>query len=360
MYKYKFGEMSLETAKATLEFAKKNVMENGHIWFFGGEPTVRWDIIKFFIDEIKKQNLKFTLGMTTNGYLLDEEKLNYIKENHPNFGILFSIDGVKETHDKFRVTADGKPTWEKVFSNLKLAEKILGRKIEIRWTFGPGTIVGLADAVKKYVEEYKIYAIALGAVFEVDWSEKDYRDFRAEMEKLREYAIGWYRKGIPFNAMPIRDGLAPIIGAGGTIFSRCGLGQGEVGVTPNGWLSLCHRFCNSLAEGDEMKIGDVWNGIDYKKREEIYKRWISFPIVSEEPERCKTCIYKPWCFGSCLALNFDMFGNMHVVPKTICEYYRIVTEVFLPMGHLMLAENNQAFRQAFGVGGFITAVDRKE
>jgi uncharacterized protein len=349
-YNYsRFGVMNKETARATLEFAKKNVAEGGLIWFFGGEPTVAWDVVKFFVEEVRSQGLKFRLGMTTNGYLLDEERLNYLAEKTgKTFGFLWSMDGTKELHDRFRVLPGGKGTWDVVFRNFKLAEKIFGRQPQVRWTFGPGTITGIAEAVKQYVEEYRIHVIALGAVFEAEWSENDYAEFRREMEKLRAYLIGWYRRGIPVNLMPVRDGIVYFTGATG-LNDRCGLGLHDVGIMPNGDIAPCHRFCDSLAESDEMKIGDVFNGINREKAELIQRKWVSLLPISEEPELCKTCVARPFCNGGCLSQNFDLFGDMHVVPKSLCRYVQIVVEVFTPMAHLMIREDNKAFKEAYGL-----------
>ncbi|MBO3801753.1 MAG: radical SAM protein [Candidatus Brockarchaeota archaeon] len=355
-YSYKYGTMTEEVASATLEFAKKYVREDGSIWFFGGEPSVAWNIIKFFVEEVRRQKLKFNLGMTTNMYLLDEEKLKYLAERtEKRFGFLVSIDGLKEQHDKFRVTKDGRGTWDKVFENYNKAKKIFGKEFQVRWTFAPGTIVGLADAVKKYVEDYNIYNIALGAVFEVEWKEKDYEDFRKEMEKLRDYLFSWYRKGIPVNLMPERDGLTYIIGAGSR-YDRCGFGISDIGINPKGEISTCHRTANSLVNSEEMKIGDVFNGIDYEKVYRIYKRFQLAPIVSENIKMCDTCIVKNICNGGCLAQNYDMFNSYNVMPEAECRYLQIVTEVFLPLGHAMLSENNEAFKRAFNLGSRISRI----
>ena len=92
--------MTYETAKAAAEFLIKNTEETNitpSINFFGGEPMLMWDSIivpltNWIRNEYKKP---FSLGITTNGTLLDEEKIEFLKKNGVN--LLFSIDGGKET-----------------------------------------------------------------------------------------------------------------------------------------------------------------------------------------------------------------------------------------------------------------------
>ncbi|HBC30881.1 MAG TPA: thioether cross-link-forming SCIFF peptide maturase, partial [Clostridiales bacterium] len=56
--------------------------------FFGGEPLMNFETIKKLVDygrSLEKDYKKhFRFTVTTNGVLLDEEKINYINENMDN------------------------------------------------------------------------------------------------------------------------------------------------------------------------------------------------------------------------------------------------------------------------------------
>ena len=95
-------EMTLDVALDTVDFLIKNSKITGNtpsINFFGGEPLLKWkEIIVPVVDYIRKEKkVPFNLSMTSNGVLLTREKLEYMKENQ--IGLLFSIDGDKETQD---------------------------------------------------------------------------------------------------------------------------------------------------------------------------------------------------------------------------------------------------------------------
>lgn len=74
------------------------------------------------INEIKeKTNCNISIGLTTNGLLIDEEWCSLF--NKYNIDICVSIDGPKEVHDTYRVDFSGKGT----FDNLMLKCQILKR-----------------------------------------------------------------------------------------------------------------------------------------------------------------------------------------------------------------------------------------
>lgn len=59
--------------------------------FFGGEPLLYWDTIKEIHRNLMRMNVKIKYGITTNGKLLDFEKVDYI--NKYNWRVGISWDG---------------------------------------------------------------------------------------------------------------------------------------------------------------------------------------------------------------------------------------------------------------------------
>jgi DNA-binding LacI/PurR family transcriptional regulator len=92
-------KMTYETAKAAAEFVIKNAEEDKvtpGINFFGGEPMLMWDsIIVPLVNWVRHEYKKpFHFGITTNGTLLNEERIQFMKDN--NFDGAF-IAGLNET-----------------------------------------------------------------------------------------------------------------------------------------------------------------------------------------------------------------------------------------------------------------------
>ena len=96
--------MPFEIADDTVKWLNKNKEEykniNGYypkdssVFFFGGEPTLRWyDLIVPLVE--KYPNEKYSI--TTNGYLLDKDKIDFMKEH--NFSVMLSMDGNEATQN---------------------------------------------------------------------------------------------------------------------------------------------------------------------------------------------------------------------------------------------------------------------
>ena len=92
------------------------------IGFYGGEPLLNMRLIKqivSYIESLNLEGLKIKYGMTTNGMLLDKY-YEYLSDH--KFSLLVSLDGDRRG-SSYRVTNNGKESFDKVFSNLKLIEK---------------------------------------------------------------------------------------------------------------------------------------------------------------------------------------------------------------------------------------------
>ncbi len=114
--------MSDETIKNTIEkfseHLKKNNL-NGNIIFYGGEPTLRLDILKKFCDYINVYgNGIISISIVTNCTLVNDELIQFLKNNKISIGI--SIDGPKELTDKNRIFKNSKESvYDIVINNIK-------------------------------------------------------------------------------------------------------------------------------------------------------------------------------------------------------------------------------------------------
>lgn len=88
--------------------------------FHGGEPLMAHNEIEQICEyALKKYQLRskvIKFSIQTNGTLLSESIIKLLKKY--NFSIRISIDGFKESHDKFRVTNAGKPTYDLIKDNI--------------------------------------------------------------------------------------------------------------------------------------------------------------------------------------------------------------------------------------------------
>lgn len=83
---------------------------NLEVDFFGGEPLMNFEVVKQTVAYArsleKEHNKNFRFTITTNGLLLDDDKIDFINREMSN--CVLSLDGRKEVNDRLRVCPDGK------------------------------------------------------------------------------------------------------------------------------------------------------------------------------------------------------------------------------------------------------------
>lgn len=108
----------------TREYIEAQTMNQVLFTWHGGEPLLR--SIDFYRKALSLQQ-KYARGrridnvIQTNGTLLTDEWCEFFAQNHWLVGI--SIDGPQPYHDHYRLTAAGKPSWQKVMHGIKLLKK---------------------------------------------------------------------------------------------------------------------------------------------------------------------------------------------------------------------------------------------
>lgn len=108
----------------TREYIEAQTMNQVFFTWHGGEPLLR--SIDFYRKALALQQ-KYAGGrhianvIQTNGTLLTDEWCEFFAQNHWLVGI--SIDGPQPYHDHYRLTAAGKPSWQKVMQGIKLLKK---------------------------------------------------------------------------------------------------------------------------------------------------------------------------------------------------------------------------------------------
>ena len=108
----------------TREYIEAQTMNQVLFTWHGGEPLLR--SIDFYRKAISLQqkyagDRRIDNVIQTNGTLLTDEWCEFFALNHWLVGI--SIDGPQPDHDHYRLTAAGKPSWQKVMQGIKLLKK---------------------------------------------------------------------------------------------------------------------------------------------------------------------------------------------------------------------------------------------
>ncbi len=105
--------MSREVAQRAVEFLFEHSgpLEELVIVFFGGEPLLNFEIIRFVVDlateKAKEAGKRVSFALTTNGTVLTDEIVRFLDEK--GFGVTVSMDGNQAVHDRYRRLPGGRP-----------------------------------------------------------------------------------------------------------------------------------------------------------------------------------------------------------------------------------------------------------
>ena len=111
----------------------------------GGEPLLRPDI---FDIAKRAKSMGFYVGLSSNGTLITEANIDRIAEIDFNY-VGVSLDGIRETHDKFRRMAGA---YEKSLHGIRLCRD-LGLKVGVRFTMTQDNAHDLPGLLKLVEDE---------------------------------------------------------------------------------------------------------------------------------------------------------------------------------------------------------------
>jgi uncharacterized protein len=152
--------------EAILNLIKKHVMENSKcgnetflgISWFGGEPLLAIQGIKYFYEKLKmlcrRFPIKVSSSIVTNGYLLNKGVIkNLVELGVTDFQV--TLDGDEVSHDKLRVLKNGSPTFRTIYRNLiEISNTDLNFKMAVRVNFTKTNLKSVNNLLQKFVKDF--------------------------------------------------------------------------------------------------------------------------------------------------------------------------------------------------------------
>jgi len=281
--------LSLETIKNVINSVMLNTGKEKVSFSFigGGEPLATWDLLKDSINYIKVQSKIFDkttfIGLATNGTMLNNERINFLKENKIKISISFDV--LPDIQDKQRpFPRKDLSSFEVVNKNIKLliSNGIIPR---IRSTITKDMVQKMPEMVEFVVKNYpEVKTLHLEPVTSLEDNNYDFfNSYLESFKKAKEIAV--------LNDLFIKNSITHSFSR---IRSRfC---NGELCITPHSDIVACHRISSKKeAHYKDLKIGKVTNfiEIDFNSQTEV----LSF--FEEKKLECATCFAKWHCGGGC-------------------------------------------------------------
>ncbi len=309
--------MTLDTAKKAIDFLidKSECRRNLEVDFFGGEPLMNFNVIRDTIEYArsieKKYGKNFRFTITTNGLLLDDEKIDFINREMDN--VVLSLDGRKKINDKLRLTKSGKSSYEVIVPKYqKLIKNRKDKDYYVRGTFTKKNLDFSEDVIHMYnlgFENMSIEPVVSDPNLNYSIKEEDLEKIFEEYEILAKKIIEIKKKNKKINFFHFMIDLEKSPCAIKK-FKGCGCGNEYVAVTPNGDIYPCHQFVGQ----DEFKMGNL---NDNTFSQTLKNKFSSNNIYSKD--ECKKCWAKYFCSGGCSANNFNFEKNINTPHKISCD-----------------------------------------
>ena len=326
-----YGKMSVDTMHTIVDKAMEYGDYECTIAFQGGEPTLAGldfyrDLVAYVTAHENPKKLKIHYALQTNGYLINEEWAAFLGENHFLVGV--SLDGLKEIHDRYRLDAAGKCTYQRVISAIRLLEK---HQVE----YNILTVVTAATArngqkiynyFKKNHFGYQQYIECLDPIGE----EPGQHEYSLTPEKYGEFLKSmfdaWYldmRSGTYVynryfeNLMMIMAGQQPESCNMRGVCGKQWVFEADGSVYPCDFYAL-----------DQWRLGNIqensFEEMDEKRDELGFIQW-----SMRQQEDCQKCRWFGLCRNGCRR-NREPVTAEHTNRNYFCKYYQMFFEYAYP------------------------------
>ncbi|HVY71686.1 MAG TPA: SPASM domain-containing protein, partial [Verrucomicrobiae bacterium] len=269
---------------------------------------------------------EFNFGIVTNGTLLDDRIIEFLKEK--KFSVVVSFDGPQEVQDTHRPFKKGDASsFEHLLPRVK---KLLAAMPK---TSARATLYGDTDpkAVVQAIRDagFPGYYLVEAARSAYDRPEQA-PEFAASSRRMAEYAQ-WEAKEI-LGAIKARDrqrvleNKTSVFSYTITLLSQsrkchsCGIGKAYVVVSTRGEIYPCHGFVDM----PKYQIGHIESPL--LRRNEYLKSPITDPASA-----CSKCWARNLCGGGCKVDHFGASGSMFEPNETSCNSIRSRVETAIDL-----------------------------
>ncbi len=330
--------MDFETAKRAIDFVieRSGARRNLEVDFFGGEPLMAWDTVKKTVEYARsieqEHNKNFRFTITTNGVLLDDEKIEYINREMSN--AVLSLDGRREINDNLRIRVDGSGSYDAIVPKFQKLVASRGEKdYYVRGTFTHHNLDFDRDVLHMAdlgFEQVSVEPVVSDPSLPWALQESDLEEIFNRYDILADELLKRRREGKGFNFFHFMIDLEQ----GPCIIKRlrgCGAGYEYTAITPEGDIYPCHQFVGQA----DYKLGNLYDGtFDFA----LSDRFGALNVYTRED--CGDCWAKFYCSGGCSASNFFTNGDIAKPYFVGCELERKRVECAIYMKAVELLEKS--------------------
>jgi len=306
--------MSIETAEKGIQLLKRNISNNAdvtNIIFYGGEPLLNFDVMKYVVERTKELQMNVKYQIISNGSILHEKIIDFIKMHQIQIGI--SIDGLKETNDKMRIDHNNKGTFDKIISTIAtLSEN--GIIPGISCTISTHNMDKL-DEIMSVLEQYNIKGMGYNLPGENGNITISKSELQAMVKNLLKTEDVIFEKRI-FEDRVINRRLKSFVEKKIWLKDCGGYGH-QIAITPKGKVGVCHGLWPDEINKTENIYYDIdVNYIGLVTEHPIWQEW--YKRTPFNMPQCWDCEAISLCGGGCAQKSFLRTGSIWNIDGDIC------------------------------------------
>ncbi|MCP4215021.1 MAG: 4Fe-4S cluster-binding domain-containing protein [bacterium] len=222
--------------------------DSSYIVFYGGEPLLEFDRIKYAVslfEELNKEKEKnITYSVTTNGSLVTDSMLEFF--DRFRFNVMLSFDGPAQEHSRRHSGKAGLEEMTALVGRFRLYKDI---SFSVNSVFSPETVSYLSESMQYIVSPGLEQATYQLSIIE-RWEQKHLDTLAAQLKDLKTFLAGHYEKTGRIPISNFRPPSAP--GTSKTPLAGCGAAANRMAISPGGNLWGCYVFHDYL----KNKTGD--------------------------------------------------------------------------------------------------------
>lgn len=285
-------DMTVDVARQILEFAfaKLVLHPNLYVFFWGGEPTLKFDVMREIIVAYPQLQFRFN----TNGGLIDERMHDFLADRS-NVAFTWSLGNAYERYGSIPA---------------KVNAELWASRL-VRWNDRCAVNLMVSRYDRLYDDYLWLYE-HLTSHITIDIATK----FDHKQEDLERFADEYVRLALHFKDVPdVYRALNPA--RFGNLYERefghsplveefhfCRTGIDRLLFDPEGGIWQCDNFYVC----EHNKLGDIKYGIDYSKLSYLWDIAVRPEILGKY---CETCTLFGQCpRNKCLGLNLEHQGDM--------------------------------------------------
>jgi uncharacterized protein len=285
-----------------------------HVSFFGGEPLLNWDMVKYATEKLKADPKCKGINIITNLTMIDQEKFDYIKK--AGIGVSWSFDGMSSntTRPLLPLLENTNPDTGELFDGIldmynHKKDLITGLTNGCKVMIWPGNTADMTENFQ-FLLDWGIDHPDFSIVRDDVWTADDIRLFKRECDRLTDFWIEKLKSGVACSVGFLRLAMLDIVYGlvKGKRSHGCFAGTHGGVLMSSGEFYPCARFASK-------KIMKMDSEYDFRYYQKIFN--------PHSYDKCEPCDLKQVCNAGC---TYSQVTNDNKPLDSVCELFHIYYE----------------------------------